>query len=107
MYITKFSRAGDKFTIEGKAESPNTVAEFLRGLEASEWYRNAFMNSFLAGAEQPQGQTSLVPRPEAGYGTFVVTADLDEPSIEAVAASQSAVITEEQVVEVSASEVVQ
>ena len=48
LYITKFVRVGDKFTIEGKAESPNTVAEFLRNLEASAWYRNAFMNSFLA-----------------------------------------------------------
>jgi type IV pilus assembly protein PilN len=27
MYITKFVRTGDKFTIEGKAESPNTVPE--------------------------------------------------------------------------------
>ena len=35
MYLTKFSRTGDKFTIEGKAESPNTVAELLRNLEAS------------------------------------------------------------------------
>jgi type IV pilus assembly protein PilN len=29
MYLTKFTRTGDKFTIEGKAESPNTVAELL------------------------------------------------------------------------------
>lgn len=52
MYLTKFSRTGDKFTIEGKAESPNTVAELLRNLEASPWYRNAFMNSFLATEEK-------------------------------------------------------
>lgn len=52
LYITKFSRIGDKFTIEGKAESPNAVAEFLRNLEASPWYRNAFMNSFLAVEEK-------------------------------------------------------
>lgn len=52
MYLTKFSRTGDKFTIEGKAESPNTVAELLRNLEASPWYRNAFMNSFLANEEK-------------------------------------------------------
>ena len=32
VYVTKFTRAGDKFTIEGKAESPNAVAELLRGL---------------------------------------------------------------------------
>ena len=52
MYLTKFTRTGDKFTIEGKAESPNTVAELLRNLEASPWYRNAFMNSFLAAEEK-------------------------------------------------------
>jgi type IV pilus assembly protein PilN len=78
MYLTKLDRIGDKFTIEGKAESPNTVAEFLRSLEASPWYRNAFMNSFLA-AEEKKDKTvsSLVPRVEETYGSFVVTTDLD------------------------------
>lgn len=79
MFITKFSRVGDKFTIEGKAESPNTVAEFLRGLEASEWYRNAFMNSFLAAPEDKEkAPSSVLPRVEESYGTFVVTADIGE-----------------------------
>lgn len=79
MYITKFVRTGDKFTIEGKAESPNTVAEFLRNLEASAWYRNAFMNSFLVAEEKKdKAPSSIVPRVEEAYGTFVVTADLDE-----------------------------
>ncbi|NNH87447.1 PilN domain-containing protein [Acinetobacter terrae] len=79
LYITKFVRTGDKFTIEGKAESPNTVAEFLRSLEASAWYRNAFMNSFLAVEEKKdKAPSSVVPRVEEGYGSFVITADLDE-----------------------------
>ena len=79
MYLTKFSRTGDKFTIEGKAESPNTVAELLRNLEASPWYRNAFMNSFLAADDKKdQNQSSVVPRVEESYGTFVVTTDLGE-----------------------------
>ncbi|RKG33642.1 hypothetical protein D7V21_08930 [Acinetobacter guerrae] len=79
MYLTKFSRVGDKFTIEGKAESPNTVAELLRNLEASPWYRNAFMNSFLAADDKKdQNQSSVVPRVEESYGTFVVTTDLGE-----------------------------
>ncbi|MBJ9984074.1 PilN domain-containing protein [Acinetobacter sp. S40] len=79
MYLTKFTRAGDKFTIEGKAESPNTVAELLRNLEASPWYRNAFMNSFLAADDKKdQTQSSVVPRVEESYGTFVVTTDLGE-----------------------------
>lgn len=79
MYLTKFARTGDKFTIEGRAENPNVVAELLRNLEASAWYRNAFMNSFLAADDkktQPQG--SVIPRIEETYGTFVVTADLGE-----------------------------
>lgn len=79
MYLTKFTRSGDKFTIEGKAESPNTVAELLRNLEASPWYRNAFMNSFLAADDKKnQTQSSVVPRVEEGYGSFVVTTDLGE-----------------------------
>jgi len=79
LYITKFVRTGDKFTLEGKAESPNTVAEFLRSLEASAWYRNAFMNSFLAVEEQKdKAPSSVVPRIEERYGAFVITADLDQ-----------------------------
>ena len=79
MYLTKFTRTGDKFTIEGKAESPNTVAELLRNLEASRWYRNAFMNSFLAAEEKKdKAVSSLVPRVEENYGSFVVTVDLGE-----------------------------
>ncbi|MEN3979709.1 PilN domain-containing protein [Acinetobacter sp. CWB-B33] len=78
LYITKFSRLGDKFTLEGKAESPNTVAELLRNLEASSWYRNAFMSSFLATEDKKnQAASSIVPRIEDSYGTFTVTADLD------------------------------
>ena len=77
MYIAKFSRSGDKFSIEGKAESPNSVGDLLRGLEASEWYRNAFMNSFLAATEEKEkAPSSVMPRVEESYGTFVVTADL-------------------------------
>ena len=98
LYITKFTRVGDKFTLEGKAESPNAVAELLRNLEASPWYRNAFMNSFLAvEAKKDQSPTSVVPRVEEGYGTFVVTADLDkipeqvEEKAEADAAGSEAV----------------
>lgn len=89
LYITRFQRLGDSFTLEGKAESPNTVAEFLRNLEASPWYRNAFMNSFVAAAEGTgQAKGSLVPRIEEAYGSFVVTVALDEikPQEEAVTA---------------------
>jgi type IV pilus assembly protein PilN len=37
------------------------------------------MNSFLAVEEnKDKAPSSIVPRVEEGYGTFVVTADLDE-----------------------------
>lgn len=87
MYLTKMTRVGDKFTIEGKAENPNVVAELLRNLEASVWYRNAFMESFTAVEEQKAAQgtnttpdkvVSVVPRIEENYGNFVVTANLGE-----------------------------
>ncbi|GAA5558120.1 hypothetical protein Asch01_02873 [Acinetobacter schindleri] len=79
MYITRFVRSGDKFTIEGKAASPNTVAELLRNLEASTWYRNAFMNAFLVAEENKnKAPSSVIPRVEESYGTFTVTVDLDQ-----------------------------
>ncbi len=84
MYLTRFERKGDQFMIKGRAESPNTVSEFLRNLEASPWYRNAFMNSYL-GVEQLQAAkgtaapaSSVVPRPEDAYGEFEVTVDLSD-----------------------------
>lgn len=81
MYLKKFDRKGDKFTIEGRAESPNAVSELLRNLEASPWYRNAFMNSYIGPEQLQQNQKptgSVLPRPEDSYGEFVVTVDLSE-----------------------------
>ncbi|OTG88097.1 hypothetical protein B9T31_00800 [Acinetobacter sp. ANC 4558] len=82
LFLTKLTRTGNLFTFEGKADSPNTVAEFLRNLEASPWYRNAFMNSFLAFNDDKNKptQNSIVPRLEDGFGHFVVTANVTEPA---------------------------
>lgn len=91
LYVTKFQRQGDKFIIEGKAQDPNIVAELLRGLELSPWFRNAFMSSYVAADEKavsanvndnsqnPNQRTSLVERPETKYGTFIITVDLEQP----------------------------
>lgn len=78
MYLTKVERVGDHFTIEGKAESPNVVADFMRNLGGSAWFRNVFMKSFDAAGNQAPQQSSVVPRVEEGYGSFVVTADLGQ-----------------------------
>ena len=84
VYLTKFARAGDKFTINGRAQSPNDVSELLRNLEASPWFRNAFMNSFL-GAPAVTSTTSggVAPRTEDSYGDFVISVDLEVPETEA------------------------
>lgn len=104
MYLTKFKRVGNKFTIEGEAKDPDVVAKFLRSLETSPWFRNAFMDSFTAPNERATqvvkdfvnksnqaagGQlnvegvsvTSLVEAPESSYGKFVVTVDLGSPEV--------------------------
>ena len=94
MYLTKFTRTGDKFTIEGKAESPNTVAELLRNLEASQWYRNAFMNAFLVAEEaKEKAPSSIIPRVEESYGSFTVTVDLDQIAQPVLNEEQQAVTT--------------
>jgi len=79
MYLTRFKREGDKFTIEGRAESPNTVSELLRNLESSVWFRNAFMDSFqgvIEGEAAAPAPGGVVPRAEESYGQFVVSVDL-------------------------------
>ena len=79
MYLDRFERKDNKFTFQGRAESPNTVSEFLRNLESSPWFRNAFMNSYTGvDAQQKQPSGSVLPRPEDNYGSFVVTVDISD-----------------------------
>lgn len=81
VYLTKFARTSDKFTIEGRAQSPNDVSELLRNLEASPWFRNAFMNSFQGTIIAPvAGGVEL--RPEDSYGQFVISVDIELPVVE-------------------------
>ncbi len=80
MYLTEFSRKENKFTLKGKAQDPNVVSDFLRNLDASPWFRNAFMNSFEAVEVKPVQQGAVLPREEDAYGEFDVTVDLDEYS---------------------------
>ena len=80
MYVTEFSRKENKFTLKGKAQDPNVVSDFLRNLDASPWFRNAFMNSFEAVEVKPVQQGAVLPREEDAYGVFDVTVDLDEYS---------------------------
>lgn len=94
MYLTSFAREGDKFSFTGKAQDPNVVSDFLRNLGGSPWFRNAFMNSFVAAEVKPQQQGGVLPRPEDNYGTFLVTVDLgDVHAIQAAPVQPAAQVT--------------
>lgn len=82
VFLTKFARMADKFTITGRAQSPNDVSELLRNLEASPWFRNAFMNSFQGAVATPAASGGVAPRPEDSYGDFVISVDLEVPEID-------------------------
>ena len=95
LYLTKVTRTADRFQIEGKAENPNVVAEFLRALEASPWYRNAFMTAFNAYDDsQPKPASSLVPRVEESYGSFVVTVDLENIALPPIDSNNDSTTTD-------------
>lgn len=80
LYITQFSRDKDQFVIEGKAQDLNVVGDFLRQLDSSPWFRNAFMRSFVATENKEKKQGAVAPQPEESYGDFVVTVDLADIS---------------------------
>ncbi|GAB3050052.1 PilN domain-containing protein [Acinetobacter apis] len=82
VFLQKLSRDGDMFVLDGKAENPDAVAEMMRSMENSLWFRNVFMSSFITSTEKDNQQTaqkmSILPREEEKYGTFMVTANLDK-----------------------------
>lgn len=81
MFLTSFSREGDRFTIQGKAQDPNIVSDYLRNLGGSPWFRNAFMNSFIVPETKPaQSQGAVIPRVEDSYGDFQIAVDLGDVS---------------------------
>lgn len=48
VYLTLVERKGDKFNIEGFAESNNQVSSFLRNLNASDWFKNPVLSEVKA-----------------------------------------------------------
>lgn len=78
VYLTRFTRTGDALLLEGKADNPNTVAELIRNMDKSAWFRNVFMSSFVANEKDAvtNAQTSILPRAEEKYGSFDVTANI-------------------------------
>lgn len=79
VYLTRVQRIAEKFQFEGRAKDPEVVADYLRRLDASIWFRNVFMQSFVLKEQSVTTQpSSLSPRIEEQYGYFVITADVGE-----------------------------
>lgn len=77
LYVTKLSRQMNTLTIEGKAVSPQVVANLLTQLETSKWFQQAAMQSFVSH-DPSQPFAAQLPRVEDAYGRYVVTVDLAE-----------------------------
>lgn len=90
MYFTKIQRVGNQFIFEGRAKDTEVVAEFMRYLEQSIWFRNVSLDYFQNIEQKPSSQamTSLAERPELNYGQFSLKTEvgelamLDNPSLE-------------------------
>lgn len=100
MYFNNMKRQDDVITFTGQADNPNTVADFVRKLDASVWLEN----SKVISMQQPdavayQTPQSLQPNPnnkdktpkreypEDKYLTFVVTTSITKATIASVVAS--------------------
>lgn len=84
VFLTLVERKGDKFNIEGYAESNNQVSSFLRNLNASTWFKNPVLSEVKAAdpdknakGAKPAAATSGNDKPKSNK--FVLTVELEAP----------------------------
>lgn len=83
VYLTLVERKGDKFNIEGFAESNNQVSSFLRNLNASTWFKNPVLSEVKATDVDNKNQKG--PKPVASStdkqktNKFALTVELEAP----------------------------
>ena len=76
VYLLSVKRDGDKFTIEGNAESNTQVSSFLRNLNASEWFKNPVLSTVTADDTVKKAtKVSLDKR----SNRFALTVELEGP----------------------------
>lgn len=75
IYVDKVSRSANSLRLEGRAAHPNSVATLLYKLEASVWFQQALMHSFVMRdlVHSPQ---VLSEQGEEHFGHYVVTVDV-------------------------------
>lgn len=88
MFLTEISLIDKQLTLDGKADSPNTVSTLLRNLDSTRWLDSSAVKSIKTSAETYETETQLERKedgtvvsikpvaPEADYITFKVTSNL-------------------------------
>lgn len=83
LYLTLIERTGDKFKIEGVAESNNQVSTFLRNLNASSWFKDPVLASVTADDSAPaNGKPAAKDKPvseKTAANKFSLWVDLEAP----------------------------
>jgi len=65
VYYSSIKQSGDKFEVEGYAESNNRIANMMRSLDASPWFKNPQLRKVVADGER---------------FSFALTLDLERPA---------------------------
>lgn len=80
IYYTSIKQAGDKFEITGYAESNNRIANMMRGLDTSPWFKNPQLRKVVAEGERFSFSLSLdLERPAGTAQAEGKDASGDEP----------------------------
>ena len=84
VHLTLIERKGDKFSIEGYAESNNQVSSFLRNLNASTWFKNPVLSEVKAtdpdkNTKGAKPATATASNDQPKSNKFVLTVDLESP----------------------------
>ena len=84
LYLTNFERTGDKFKIEGIADSNNQISSFLRNLNASPWFKNPVLEKVEVDdsktqSAKPIGQTGVKVDKSLQKNHFTLSVDLESP----------------------------
>lgn len=103
MYLNNMKREGDVITFTGQASDNTVVANFIRGLDGSEWLQDSAVVSIEqpnAVAYQQTAKPTPTPKdgkqprpeyPEDRYITFVVTTKISQSTASGVASTASSV----------------
>lgn len=82
VYLSSVERVGDKFKIEGYAESNNQVSTFLRNLNTSTWFKNPMLSNVTAAAPESKsvkGAPKVVAADVQKTNRFALTVELEAP----------------------------